>query len=250
MLRALRLSVLFALLAVPAAAWVPRAAVQAAPEDGNSAYDGTFTFVRLRFDAYGMAPGGGPPWSHDYPRAERNLMRILDEITLVAPRVDGTNILTVGDPELGKFPLAYICEPGFWKQSDEEVAALRAWLLKGGFLIVDDFRAGDIYNFRSEIRRVVPGAELVELDVSHPIFHSFFSLRSLEFSAPTFRRFQPVYYGIFENNDPQGRMLAVVNYNNDIGDYWEYSDVGWLPVELSNEAYKLGVNYVVYSMTH
>jgi hypothetical protein len=219
-------------------------------QDRQSAYDGRFTFVRLRFTAEGQGMGYTPPWAHDYPRAERNLMRIVDFATLLAPRLDGGNIFSVDDPELSKFPLAYLCEPGFWTQTDEEVLALRAWLLKGGFLIIDDFRGGDIYNFETEIRRVLPGAELMELTIAHPLFNSFFRIENLDIAPPTFRRFTPAYYGIFQDNDPEGRLLAVVNYNNDIGDYWEYSDTGWLPVDVSNEAYKLGVNYIVYAMAH
>lgn len=218
-------------------------------QERQTEYDGRFTFVRLRFEPSG---GGGysPPWAHDYPRAERNLMRIVDFATLLAPRLDGSNIFAVDDPELAKYPLAYLCEPGFWTQTEDEAAALRAWLLKGGFLIIDDFRGGDIYNFQREVQRVLPGAELVELTTAHPIFNSFFTIEALDLAPPTFRRFTPAYYGIFLDNDPSGRLLAVVNYNNDIGDYWEYSDTGWLPVDVSNEAYKLGVNYIVYAMAH
>ena len=219
-------------------------------QERQAEYDGRFTFVRLRFDAGGPGMGYSPPWAHDYPRAERNLMRILDFATLLAPRMDATNILAMDDPELSRYPLAYLCEPGFWTQTEAQAAALRAWLLKGGFLIVDDFRGGDIYNFEREIRRVIPGAQLVELTAAHPIFNSFFEIEKLDLAPPTFRRFTPAYYGIFEDNDPRGRLLAIVNYNNDIGDYWEYSDTGWLPVDVSNEAYKLGVNYVMYAMTH
>jgi hypothetical protein len=219
-------------------------------QEWHKPYDGRFTFVRLRFDAEGPGMGYSPPWSHDYPRAERNFMRILDFATLLAPRMDGGNILELSDPELAKYPLAYLCEPGFWRQTEEEAEALRNWLLKGGFLIFDDFRGGDIYNFEEQLRRVLPGTELVELTAAHPIFHSFFEIESLDLAPPTYRRFTPAYYGVFQDNDPSGRLLAVVNYNNDIGDYWEYSDTGWLPVDVSNEAYKLGVNYVVYAMTH
>jgi hypothetical protein len=232
-------------LALPGDAAVPRFATE-----DNTPYDGRFTFVRLRFTPQGLGMGHTPPWAHDYPRAERNLMRILNEITLLAPRLDGSNVLRLDDPELSRFPFAYLCEPGYWSQTEAEALALRAWLRKGGFLIVDDFRGGEIHNFRDQLRRVIPGAELIELDVSHPIFHSFFDLQSLDFPAPYFRRFEPVYYGVFEDNDPQGRMLAIVNYNNDIGDYWEFADTGLMPVARSNEAYKLGVNYIVYAMTH
>ncbi len=67
---------------------------------------------------------------------------------------------------------------------------------------------------------------------------------------PNYRGFWAQYFGVFEDNDPLGRPLMVVNYNNDIGDYWEWSDSGWVPIEISNEAYKIGVNYIVYAMTH
>lgn len=224
------------------------AADVARPGPGAVPYSGRFTFVRLRFEANGPGMGYTPPWAHDYPKAERNLMRILDEVSLLGPRTADTNILEVGDPDLFKYPVAYICEPGFWSPTDREVEALRAYLLKGGFLIVDDFRGGEINHFTTQMRRVLPGVELVEMELSHPVFRSFFQVESLEFTAPTFRRFEPVFYGIFEDNDPTRRLLAVVNYNNDIGDYWEFSDVGWMPVELSNEAYKLGVNYIMYAM--
>ena len=234
----------------PAASPLLATRAEAGAQRENSPYDGRFTFVRLRFTPGRMDDMGGMPvWAHDYPRAETNLMKILDEMTLLAPRIDG-NIIDIGDPELSKYPFAYICEPGYWSQTDEEAEALSDWLLKGGFLIVDDFRGGDIQNFQREMRRVVPGMELVPLDVSHPIFHSFFEIESLDFSAPTFRRFPPAFFGVFADNDRSGRLLAVVNYNNDIGDFWEFSDVGWLPVEATNDAYKLGVNYVVYSMMH
>jgi hypothetical protein len=217
---------------------------------GNTEYSGRFTFVRLRFDPEGFGGFGQAPWAHDYPRAETHLMQLVNEITLLAPRIDGSNILEMDDPELFKYPFAYVCEPGFWRPTDGQVESLRSWLLKGGFLIVDDVRAGDLYNFREQLARVLPGVELREMDVAHPIFHSFFEIGSLEFTAPTFRRYTPVFYGVFEENDPRKRLLAIVNYNNDIGDYWEFSDQGWLPVEVTNEAYKLGINYVVYAMTH
>ena len=104
--------------------------------------------------------------------------------------------------------------------------------------------------FEREMGRVIPGMRLLPMDLAHPIFHSFFEIESLEFTAPTYRRYPPAFYGIFADNDRTGRLLAVVNYNNDIGDYWEFSDQGWLPVDATNEAYKLGVNYVMYAMTH
>ena len=220
----------------------------------NTAYDGRFTFVRLQ---YGMALGrfgsrGLPPWAHDYPRAERNFMKILDEITGLSPFLGptGGNILRLGDPELYKYPLAYMSEPGFWTMTEEEMLTLRHYIEKGGFLIFDDFRGRHWYNFEKQINLLLPEASLVELDVSHPIFHSFFEIESLDFVQFYRRGGRPSFFGVYEDNEPANRLLLIANYNNDIGEYWEYSDTGFTPIELSNEAYKLGVNYIIYSMTH
>ncbi len=100
------------------------------------------------------------------------------------------------------------------------------------------------------MEEVFPRLRLTRLDASHPIFDAFFHIESLDhFEDPNFR-VDPEFWGLFEDNDPAKRLLMVVNYNNDIGDYWEWSDTGWVPIDLSNEAYKLGINYIVYSMTH
>ncbi|HSR41336.1 MAG TPA: DUF4159 domain-containing protein [Longimicrobiales bacterium] len=223
------------------------------PSAYNVPYDARFTFARIRFRT-GLRGGGffrgrEAPWAHDYPRAERNFMRILHETTVIEPYLDGGNIFAADDPELFHFPVAYIVEVGYWNPGEAEVESLRGWLEKGGFLIVDDFRGRDWLNFEHQMRRVLPGARLVELDVSHPVFHTFFEIESLDLAPPTFQQFRPMYYGIFEDNDPEKRLMVVANYNNDIGDYWEWSDVGYVPIALSNEAYKLGVNYVIYGMT-
>ena len=150
---------------------------QAAPILPNIPYDGRFTFVRLRY---------GPPvsyasqrvmWSHDYPTGERNFMRIMDELTLLAPHTDETNILALDDPELFNYPVAYLCEPGYqWTEDDRETAGLRAYLLKGGFLIVDDFRARDWPVFEGQMRRALPDVQFFDLDAGNPIFHSFFEI--------------------------------------------------------------------------
>lgn len=222
----------------------------------NTPYDGRFTFVRVRFRPLpGFGGGGGYwrdrdlKWDHDYPTAERHLTRILDELTTLGPKTEESNILMVDDPEFFNYPVAYLCEPGFWDLNEAEAASLREYLLKGGFLIFDDFAGPHIFNFRERIRQVLPGAALVELDVSHPIFDSFFKIESLDHDHPYYG-VKAKYYGIFEDNDPEKRLMMIINYNNDIGDYWEWSDAGFIPISLSNEAYKLGVNYIVYAMSH
>jgi hypothetical protein len=222
----------------------------------NVPYDGRFTFLRLRFTPYSYRGGGGGyfggvnyQWDHDYPRADRHFTTLVRELTAVSPG-PGTNILSMGSPDLMRYPFAYVSEPGWWSMSEGEAANLRSYLLKGGFLIFDDFTGtGALANLELQLSRVIPGARLLPLDVSHPIFHSFFEIESLDFTHP-YADVTSVFLGLFEDNDPDGRLLAVANYNNDLGESWEWSDTGLIPVELTNQAYKLGINYLVYAMTH
>jgi hypothetical protein len=211
----------------------------------NARYDGRFTFVRIRYTVYRRSG-----WEFDYPTMERNLMLMMREVTSLRPKVSESNIYTLDDPELMKYPIAYLSEPGFWVPNDAEVKGLRTYLAKGGFLIVDDFRRGEWYNFETQIRRVLPGARIDQLDVSHRIFHSFFSLDSLTMSYPHDASLPAQFLGIHADNDRSKRLMVIINYNNDIGDYMEHSGQGWWPVNTSNDAYKLAINYLVYGMTH
>jgi hypothetical protein len=222
-----------------------------APFTGNTPYDGRFTFARIKFEPLGGEGGWRRDlkWDHDFPRAERNLMKILKELSSIEPFMDGGNVFSADDPELHRFPIAYVSEPGFWTLSEAETTGLRAYLQKGGFLIFDDFFGEHWFNFESQMLKVLPQARIVRLDTSHPIFDSFFHITSLDYRHPYFGH-PSEFHGIFEDNDPSKRLMVIVNYNNDIGDYWEWSDAGFVPIELSNEAYKLGVNYLVYALTH
>ena len=212
-------------------------------------YTGKWAFARLAFEPSPEAGYGDLKWNHDCPRADVHFAKLLKELTLLNPYMDGGAVFQLDDPELMKYPLAYVSEPGFWTMNDKELANLRAYVLKGGFLIFDDFRDWNLENFEMQLLRLLPKARLVPLDVSHPIFsEAFFRIKSLDFDEPYGA--QPVYLGVYEDNDPRKRLLLIANYNNDIGEYWEWSDMGYVPIELSNEAYKLGVNYVMYAITH
>jgi hypothetical protein len=221
----------------------------------NTPYTGEVVFVRLRYDAArGRGCGALPQfvtWAHDYPRAEQNLTRILEAVTYIDPfqGPNGGNVLALDDPELYKFPAAYMSEPGHWYPSEAEVLGLREYVEKGGFLIFDDFWGAHWDNFTAQMRRVLPDARLLPVELAHPVFHSFFEIESLEME-PMYYGLPVEFHGVFENNDPSGRLIAIANYNNDIGEYWEYSDTGWVPIDLSNEAYKFGVNYLMYALTH
>jgi hypothetical protein len=228
------------------------------PRSYNIRYDGRFTFVRVK---YTTAPGGYwyqglPAWAHGYPVAEDNLMRIMTEISGLNPHVDGYNALSLDDPDLFKYPLAYIIEVGWWEMSDREGKALADYLAKGGFVIVDDFKTpgfnggGGWSVFEANMRRVLRGAQFIEMNPSHPIFHSFFEIKSLENFPQAYNAGRPIFRGLYEDNDPRRRLQMIVNYNTDISQYWEWSGRGLRPFDETNEAYKLGVNYIMYGMTH
>ena len=226
----------------------------------NIPYDGRFTFVRVRYTTApgGYWAGGRPSWVHGYPLAEQNLMRIMREISLLDAHADDINVNTLDDPELCRYPIAYIIEVGWWTMTDHEVAGLRAYLQKGGFLIVDDFKpdgwrglqGGGWQPFEDNVKRVLPGARFFEMQASDPIFHSFFEITTLGNFPQAYNSGPPVFRGVYEDNDPRKRLLMIVNYNTDVSQFWEWSGRGFRPFDDTNEAYKLGVNYLMYGMTH
>ena len=221
----------------------------------NVPYDGRFTFARLRWQSdFGYARGGfgfRSAWNHDYPRAEQNLSAIIRELTYLDIRDDGSRILTLDDPELFKYPIAFMWEPGFWNPTDREAESFRAYLQKGGFAVFEDFDgAAQWGNFEAQMRRVLPDVRFVRLDGSHHIFNAFFAIEDIDAIVHPMSRIPPIYYGIFEDNDPSKRLMVVANYDNDVPEYWEWSGQGLFPFDASNEAYKLGVNYLIYGLTH
>ena len=231
------------------------AAVQFEParsHRSDHAYDGRFTFVRLRWTSDVSRRGGfGAAWNHDYPRAERHLSLILRELTNLDVRTDGSLVLTLDDPELFIHPIAFMWEPGFWVLSDREAETFRAYLLKGGFAVFEDFDGAQQWrHFEAQMRRVLPEGRLVRLDNTHPIFDSFFTVQNIDAIVHPMYGIHPRYYGVFEDNDPSKRLMVVANFDNDVPEYWEWSGEGIYPFDASNEAYKLGVNYVIYGLTH
>ena len=213
----------------------------------NAAYDGRFTFARIQYARYGG-------WAADYPTMERNLTTILQEITALRPNVTESNVHTFDDPELLKYPIAYLSEPGYWFPNDAEVQSLRQYLQKGGFLIVDDFHFPNEWNvFEAAMRRVVPDARIERLDIKHPVFNSFFQIDSLDVPYPGRLGEQGLmgeFYGIHEENDPRRRLTVIINYNIDVGDYVEWSGENLYNPASTNEAYKFAINYIIYGMTH
>ena len=229
---------------------------------GNVPYDGHFTFARIRYRGFEHFGAEGPGWSHDYPDAEENFTKILRDVTIVRPFVEqgpmvGSVLVALDDPALFKYPVSYMSEPGGWHPNDKEIAGLRAYLLKGGFMMFDDFREGwrgdyDWTNLQNVFKKALPKARWVQLTGSEPIFHAFFDvdLQKAINGTSAYGTRPPTYWGIYEDNDPKKRLMVIGNVDNDIGESWQYSATGFVPIASANETYKLGINYVIYALTH
>lgn len=225
----------------------------------NPEYDGRFVLARLSFTTSspsGYYYRGLPAWAHGYDLAERNLLAILNTLSAVHGRMNTSAVFRLDDPELFKYPISYMAEADFWSLTDAEALAFRKYLLKGGFVIFDDFRdpgrfgGGGWDVFAENMRRILPDARPVDMKISDPIFHTFFDINSFAIVPQSYDGGAPVFRGIYQDNDPSQRLLAIINFNTDVSDFWEFSGSGLLPISASNEAYKLGVNYIIYALTH
>ncbi|MEX0700455.1 MAG: DUF4159 domain-containing protein [Planctomycetales bacterium] len=222
--------------------------------------DDVFTFVRIKYDSL----SGWQRWATDYPDSDLNFSYRVQELTSLKVDPHG-KVLELTDPELFDHPFIYLIEPGAMRLTEEEVVALRRYLRNGGFLMVDDFWGeAEWDNFHAELKRVFPQLEPVELPLEHPIFHCVYDLKEKpqvpsigvaqagRFEGTTWEREdakEPHYRGLF---DEQGRLMAVICHNTDLGDGWEREgEDEWYFREFSEKkAYPLGINILFYAMTH
>ncbi|MCH8921737.1 MAG: DUF4159 domain-containing protein [Planctomycetes bacterium] len=223
-----------------------------------------FTFVRIRYSSWGDGYRRGGRWDTDYPDSDLNFSYRLQELTSLKVDPNG-KVLRLTDPELFDYPFIYIIEPGRMMLEEAEVQALRRYLDNGGFLMVDDFWGEDEWdNFYREIKRVFPHREPQELPLEHEIFHCVYDLKEKpqipSIGVAQWGRFEGVtweredakqvhYKAIF---DDDGRMMAIICHNTDLGDGWEREgEDPWYFKEFSEKkAYPLGINIVFYAMTH
>lgn len=204
-------------------------------------------------------PEQGVGWSMDSPGADCKYMGGIQRLTNLKV-FPNPNMIRITDPELFKYPYTYMVEPGGLDMADDEVKILREYLLRGGFLHADDFWGlREKGNFEYEMRRVLPEYRMEVLPLTHPVFHTFYDIdkiiqipgeRAGCYGGPTFEQYDdrdPRIYGI---SDETGRLLVVVTYNSDLGDAWEYMDEKCYPEKYSGQAYRLGMNFIVYAMSH
>lgn len=223
---------------------------------GNPLYDGRITFARIKYQGDYECGGEGPGWSHDYPRTETHFMEILRELSSIHPfvskgNITGSVLVRFDQPEIFRYPVAYLSEPGGWNLTDAELKGLQKYIGSGGFIIFDDIEGDPNPDYRNLVyqwRRAFPNAVPIKLNNNHRIFNTFFNIDLNKIPSKT-GRYQPEYMGFFEDNDPDKRMLAVIDNYADVGEFIEFSDEGYNMVP-ANEAYKLWVNYFIYALTH
>jgi hypothetical protein len=226
--------------------------------------DPEFRFVRLAYSdnsqlGFGRFRGGfgGGYWTTDAPEAEQHLLRGIERLTRLKVSHDFHAVRPLDD-ELFDSPFIYAVEVGRWYLNEEEAARLREYLLRGGFLMVDDFHGSLQWQaFLESLRRVFPDREVVDIPDDHEVFHTLYDLDHKVqipgvyalMSGQTWEQdgVEPHWRGVFDDN---GRLMVAINFNMDLGDAWEHADDPGYPQPLTALAYRFGVNYVLYTMSH
>jgi len=217
-----------------------------------------FAWTRLAYDSPGYQFGRNRnSWTTDYPKADRQFLQGVLRYTRLHARRRET-VVRPSDTKLFDFPFLYVVEVGYMKFSDEEAARMREYLLRGGFMVVDDFHGTQEWNnFETQMHRLFPDRGIEDIPVSDPIFHCFFDIHELFqvpglqwlYSGRTYEKdgYTARYRGI---RDDDKRIMVMINFNQDLGDAWEWADLPQYPEPYTSQAYRLGVNYIVYSLTH
>ena len=196
-------------------------------------------------------------WAIDYPKADRQFMTVVNRLIHIDAS-ERENAIRLDDPEIRKYPFLYALEVGGIALSPPEVEGLRNYLLAGGFLMIDDFWGSWQWaTFEAQMRRVFPEHPIVEIGLDHPIFNSVYRIEEI-LQVPAINNYwggrtweqdgyTPHVRGIF---DEEGRLMVVINWNTDLGDAWEWVERPEYPLKFSTFAVEMGVNFIVYAMSH
>jgi hypothetical protein len=217
-------------------------------------------FARFRYGPMDWTQGG-TSWTQDYPRADRHFAQALRRLT----RIDARSVEQPSNPndldDFFNWPWLVAGEMGDWLLTDQQVKTIREYLLRGGFIYMDDFWNSDEYaRFMQSMSRIFPDRPIVEIDDKDPIFHAVYDLDERyqilgawalngrggwmgQRAAGTKGHWMGIY-------DDHNRLMIAMTFNNDVGDSWELADDPNYPERFSALGIRLGINYVVYSMTH
>lgn len=201
---------------------------------------------------------GGTTWTIDYPRADRHATETIRRLTRIDVRSVEQPVNLEEDDEVFYWPWLYVVEPGTWDLTEEQAAKLREYLLRGGFLMADDFHGTHQWSiFMESMRRVFPDRPVVDIPDDDPIFHTVWNLDDrVQIPGAQFVFTGQIYEedGIGANwrgiYDDDGRLMVAICHNMDLGDAVEHADDPAYPEEYSAMAMRIFINYIVYSMTH
>jgi uncharacterized protein DUF4159 len=208
---------------------------------------------------------GGPAWSTDFPKGDRQFMVVARRLSVIDAS-QREHFVSLADPEIRRFPFLYAVEVGWMRLTGPEVKGLREYLAAGGFLVIDDFwGSAEWAQFERQIRMVLPDNPIVDIPRDHLLYRIFYDIDGDILQVPnvgnaediargypharTWERdgFEPHLRGIF---DDDGRLLVVINWNTDLGDAWEWAENPYYPLRFSTYAYQMGVNFIIYAMSH
>jgi hypothetical protein len=216
-----------------------------------------FTFARLMYPSWRGGMGRRGSWAVDYPKADRQFVQGVRRLTRIHTR-SVEQVVDLESDEIFNWPWIYAVEVGYWTLNDAHAAKLREYLLRGGFLMCDDFHGTQEWDgFMASMSRVFPDRPVVEIDNDDPIFHVLYDL-SERFQVPGIQFLysgriwekdgvEPRWRGLY---DDKGRVMVAITFNQDLGDAWEHADEARYPEKFASLAYRVGINYIIYAMTH
>lgn len=229
-------------------------------DDPDAPLQAEFHFARLAFGVNGRDFTGnrGEPWLRDWPDAETHFMQGVRRMTSLNAESDFRQVSLTADA-LFDYPVLYAVKVGYWYLSDAEIERLREYLARGGFLIVDDFHGPrDWAQFVFSMKKVFPDKAIVDIPDEHEIFHVLYDLDDRQQIPGR----NSIYYGVTWEHpqgtqeywrgiyDDDGRIMVAINFNMDLGDAWEHADDAFYPEPMTALAYRIGINYLIYAMTH
>ncbi len=214
-----------------------------------------FHFLRMMYVDNGVRGFGRGWWQQDYPEAEEHFMANVTRLTRI--NAGESVVLPLTDERLFEYPWLYATQTGYWELSDEEIDRLREYLLRGGFLMCDDFWYEDEWTvFEHTMERLFPGRPIEELHGDDAVLHVVFSINEAT-QIPGMRHLlgrgqvqqlpPPQWFGIYDDNR---RLMVGINYNQDAGDSWEHAATPAYPEPMPAQGYRFGINYIIYAMTH
>jgi hypothetical protein len=215
-----------------------------------------WTFARLAYDGGGYRRGSG--WDVDYPRAEYHFSQAVERLTRIHVHPDG-HVISPNSDDLFNYPWLYAVEVGSWGFNDPQAARMREYLLRGGFLMVDDFHGEDEWQtFVQGMRMIFPDRPVEEIPADDPVYSLPYEIgERLQVPGPGYMRSGVLYErydGVVPHwrgiRDGEGRWMVVISHNIDYGEGWEQADNPAYPEPFTGQAYEVAVNYLIYGMTH